>query len=478
MCPSTADVIPQDKRCPFFKEFVFGLCKELSQLIRRDEEFRREPHPVLSGLAPWIFTSELGPDFAREMQRRKERYVANGFDGSRFASQLDSILESDLHLKECCLFDVSLVNYIDLYLGQMLTISFIGPRSDQADRLWEEFERLTYETGRFAQLAYTHLFNFETEDTFEHGGFEVVRLELPQIATILGEPSAKPFLHSPDTGQYFMVRKDRKRSDDWLVRQRIGALELVRAIQYFKDGLMHATYTVPHYEPSWVNSLEKSGLFFLGNPRQQPYRRGTARYRLAKPEVDNLKEWLSVYFSDRVQLKMKDENNGFRQMLLRAGAYYESSLIREAGPERLVDLAIALESMFTPGSARTELTLRIAQSVAQLVGKTAEERLNIFKSTKKLYDRRSSLLHGQYDVIEYARGEFVTDDENESWASIIRKALVRSTVLYLRQDIDKEKFLVELNEAALDNLAAERIRAQSDPQLFMQHWMSHSDVIS
>jgi hypothetical protein len=160
---------------------------------------------------------------------------------------------------------------------------------------------------------------------------------------------------------------------------------------------------------------------------------------------------------------MTKKPSGFGQMLLRSAEYYRSSLSREKAPERLVDLAIALESMFTPSSAHTELTFRISQNVSQLIGEDAPSRIEVSKLVKKLYERRSALLHGQYDYGKFARGEFVSDEELDLWTDVIRKAILRLTVLYFRGETNRETLLEELSYAALDQSFGEKVRLKSNP---------------
>ena len=107
------------------------------------------------------------------------------------------------------------------------------------------------------------------------------------------------------------------------------------------------------------------------------------------------------------------------------------------------------------------------QAVRDLVGEDAPARIEISKLVKKLYDRRSALLHGQYDYAKFARGEFVSDEEVDLWTDLIRKAILRLMVLYFRGETDRETFLGELSSSALDQSLGEKVRLESDPDAFL-----------
>jgi hypothetical protein len=60
---------------------------------------------------------------------------------------------------------------------------------------------------------------------------------------------------------------------------------------------------------------------------------------------------------------------------------------------QLVDTVTAAEAMLAAG-ALTELTFKLSFRVAGLLGRTSEERLQIFGSMKGFYDVRSKTVHG------------------------------------------------------------------------------------
>lgn len=66
---------------------------------------------------------------------------------------------------------------------------------------------------------------------------------------------------------------------------------------------------------------------------------------------------------------------------------------RERDEDRLVDLLIAAESLFLPDEGK-ELSYRLRQRVALLLGTTFKNRLEISDDIKMAYDSRSKVVHG------------------------------------------------------------------------------------
>ena len=342
----------------------------------------------------------------------------------------------------------------------------------EAESDWSDFLGLTYASSL---KRLTHLFNFKTDQApLELGEARIEMLSPHDVADLLGENlSAVSFFHRPAESEYFIVFEEsgwNANPREWLSAKQREANEIVFLFQLFKSGVIHTTYTVPSFSPTWVSTLWSRAISpsYLGMLRSSPYQQGRSPYSLDRKESETLRGWVDFYQSSACKTKLLTKANGFGQMLLRSAEYYRSSLSRERAPERLVDLAIALESMFIPASAHTELTYRISQNASQLIGEEASARIEISKLIKKLYERRSALLHGQYDYGKFARGEFVSDEELDAWTDVVRKAILRLTVLYFRGEIDREKFLADLSVAGLDQSLGEKVRLESHPDALLR----------
>lgn len=246
----------------------------------------------------------------------------------------------------------------------------------------------------------------------------------------------------------------------------VRAERFVDVLKYFKDGIVHIDYAVPHFAPEWVNQTRKWGLLFLGSPRRIPYEGGKRPYHITEDEKAELSRWWSAYQLPTVKMRLENLSNKMRQADLRAAQYYEFSQTQPNAVDRLIGLAIALEAMFSP-TDKQELSYRMSQYASQLLGETSEERAELFKAVKEMYHRRSALMHGTYSVEKYLANQFVTHEECDIWASVIRRCVLRVLTLYLRGWDDRDEFLDSLSRAALDPALAEKLRADSSAQVYL-----------
>jgi hypothetical protein len=463
--------IPTEERCPGLKEWLRTQAQVIGRISAANQQLALEQRSLFLYLCyPWLL--DPGDDAAAGwiLRARREESTRLGFDGLAVKQGLEDILRGDRHLRECCPTPSHLAHYLDVNCISSAGWT-IAAGGDLFDALFQEFAQMTYEQGRFRKFSLSHLFNFVSEEnSMRYGDIRVERLDIGTIATVLGETTFPPFLNPANAGEHFVVREEEGACDDlvgWLAAQTNEAREFARVLQYFKDGMVSIDYTVPHFMPPWVNTIRKWGIFFLGNPRRVPYQRGEKLYRLNREESEQLRRWWRVYTSPLISRRLADVRNELRQALLRAGEYYESSHTRENPIDRLIDLAIALESLFSPGDS-FEYTFRISQTAAQLIGGDDTERERIFRDIKNMYGRRSQLFHGSYDVRAYSEGRFVTYEEVENWASIIRGGVLRFLALYLRNENSRQDVLRRLWEGALNEPKADALRTRSDPASFIR----------
>ena len=396
---------------------------------------------------------------------RKAEFLAAGFNGAEIIVELQDILVRDRHLGDCCLNIGQLAQHLDSNF--ISTAAFwIGITADKGqkvlDDLFNAFSRIIYEQGPFRKIALVHLFNFEAqENRLEFDGFRIERLDAATISKVLGETSIPPFLHPLNVGDFFVVVEETGPCDDvvsWLYQKGEDVGLLTQVLQYFKDGVIHTDYEVPYFSPDWVNQIRKWGIFFIGSPRRMPYENGTKPYHLSREEGSEIQNWWRARLTDRISERLADERNELRQAILRAGEYYELNHTQVKPVDRLIDLAIALEALFSP-SDQGELRFRISQCISQMVGMNPDERKEIYKAIREMYDRRSALVHGSYNVAEYAQGRFVSHTECDVWSSIIRRAVARFLALYLKGENSRDAVLTKLLNGALDPEQAENVRS-------------------
>jgi len=189
---------------------------------------------------------------------------------------------------------------------------------------------------------------------------------------------------------------------------------------------------------------------------------------LEDSETERIRELWDIY--KKIIAPALAKKSAFREMTLRSGDFFESNFGREHAHERLLALAIALEALFSPGDQQ-EMSFRIALYASQLVG-TEENRKAIFQQIREAYNLRSKLVHASYNVDMFARGWFVTHDQIDALSSVVRQALVRFTVLLIRDLYStgdgRRRLHDELSLAVLDPQASESLRRKSDPEVMLE----------
>lgn len=118
--------------------------------------------------------------------------------------------------------------------------------------------------------------------------------------------------------------------------------------------------------------------------------------------------------------------------------YYYRSLNDDKLEERIIDLMISLESLFS--NERDELGLRYSLRTTFLLGVGQEaERPNIFRKVQTLYGKRSKVVHGTEDVdLEYK--------DISTLQGYVREAIKR----LIHIEMSKQTFLRLLDESVYD----------------------------
>jgi hypothetical protein len=468
---STLVTVPINERSSRLKDHLANQAKLIAAILSSHPGLVPETaSPYLFLIFPWIASASDQSQIAVFADRRKA-FEAAGFDGTSVLGTLNQILSEDQHLKECCAGTIQAARCFDLnYIISAVWAIRLNASQFNPDSHFEQFESTIYGAGRFKALSLCHIFNFKSDDAgIKFGDIWVERLDGPTTSKIIGETSPVSFIHPPGTGEYFVISETGAPCDDhikWLIDEKNKAELFLHVLQYFKDGVVHIDYAVPYFLPEWVNQVRKWGIFFIGNPRRVPYQNGQKPYLIVKSEQEPIARWWKAYQKPEIFARISDLQHPMRQAGLRAAEYFELSHTQEKPSDRLISLAIALESLFSPND-QGELTFRMSQSLSQLIGTTEAGRLELFKVVKKFYSKRSKLIHGQYDVKAFLEGRWVTHDECDAWASLIRQAIMRILVLYLRGQNSRDDFLTELSESSLDAAKAETLRAKSDVETFL-----------
>lgn len=100
------------------------------------------------------------------------------------------------------------------------------------------------------------------------------------------------------------------------------------------------------------------------------------------PEIENYKDATQDHFWKKNKVERK----------LRAWGYILLSRSQSQTPLKMMLYTMALESLL--GTSTTELSHRLAERSAIMLGTTLEERTELYTTIKKSYDNRSTIAHG------------------------------------------------------------------------------------
>ena len=140
-------------------------------------------------------------------------------------------------------------------------------------------------------------------------------------------------------------------------------------------------------------------------------------------------------------LLKKENRNKVEEVTLRAVYWGGRATAEQTREESFLFFTVALECLVLPNRNNLELSYRLSQRVAQLLGRNTRERRNLMERTKKLYVIRSKIVHsGHYEVNEEEYAEIYNITK-----STILKLLASQHVRGFSQLDDFENWLKELS---------------------------------
>ena len=140
-------------------------------------------------------------------------------------------------------------------------------------------------------------------------------------------------------------------------------------------------------------------------------------------------------------LLKKENKNKVEEVTLRAAYWGGRATAEQTREESFLFFTVALECLVLPNRDNIELSYRLSQRVAQLLGRNTRERRNLMERTKKLYGIRSDIVHsGRYKVNEEEYAEIYNITK-----STILKLLASQHVRGFSQLDDFENWLKELS---------------------------------
>jgi hypothetical protein len=456
--------VEEGKRSPTLKPFLREVHTALRNLYQSGNAsgFAFTVN-LSSAIYPWLYE---GSTEEYDSNIEKQRFVQVGINGDQLLNQLTTILSEDSHLKLCCVSPYFLATCLDLFYDSFLPDAFTKDVTDEDfDQHFQSFSDVIY-AEPFRAQAYSHIFNFESElGDLHFGELNVIKLSRFDIARLLGEPSPLSSLHPFGAGEHFLYSETKEMIPndwEWAYGELLKAEEFARVLQYSADGTVHLNYTSIYFFPRWVNRVRKNGIFLLGTHRRFAHEQGTRPFVVDSRLYEELLGRFDYYSRPEIAEKFADNRNALGKVIEFAGTYFESSHTQTEDARRLMDLALALEAIFHPNNSG-EITFQISQLAAQFIGRTPEEKKEIFADVKKMYDKRSKLVHGS----SKAQSEgFLDCDQIEKWSSLIRRALLGLIALYLRGETDHKAIVNQIEQSALDPQLGFELRRRSDPDIF------------
>ncbi|MCA9453178.1 MAG: hypothetical protein H6750_08440 [Nitrospiraceae bacterium] len=380
-------------------------------------------------------------------------------------SHLDNILSQDDFLRKCCgdkdklahVFDILFFSRISDAYEPYSLVSLELPNPNLIAEKIKELDSQIYGQGSFEKKAYFHLFNFCADPNYlpqaPYPDWTFEKLGWRAKAQLLGEVGYRSFLSPPGTGDHFLVVTDHEgfeseSLDDWLNRRMNDCLPFLQVLQYAKDAIIDIDYVVPHFNPPWVNQLQRGGLPYLGTPRKDEPSNALWYYMLPYETELIQSIWL---FYKKHEDKILTSQNSLRKAIRIAGAFYEDSHKKINRIEQFANLIIALEALYTP-SDQAEHTFRISQSCAVLLEETLSSRESTFEFLRAMFKKRGKLFHGQYDLSNEDPQSFISDEDLTKLIAIVRISILKFLSLLLNGENNLNDVRKDLERAILDEI--------------------------
>lgn len=256
-----------------------------------------------------------------------------------------------------------------------------------------------------------------------------VRTELPKIHAIVYEACLSKRIYRAD-----------QRNDDGMKWMNVMN-DVITALCVFKDG----GFVVEGF-------LVTSGSIFCAGIQ-----------RLGQRQRYGRDGWLHVKEADAggladiflaLSTKTIKSHDGLGTALCRF--LYASERGREE--DRLVDLLIAAESLFLLKDEKTELSYRLRQRVALLLGTTVEDRLKIAEDIRTAYDCRSKVVHGGREIRKEPLNVITPTIEG-----YLRASLRKAVNLAVSNNTGPKKAWMEWDKMIYEKCGALVTPAEEDP---------------
>jgi len=429
--------------------------------LRQHSAFK--PGSVILGLSFAISLEDTSPDGLDSFHTALRAYFLSddsSFKTKRVRQFLNDLLAVDSHLAACCQTPWGLARAVEI----------LSPVAIQASNLSFYEGGIEIAAGRMLDMMfaseyqreiYIHIYNLATETvplSLPMFSAEVVRLSESDLPRLIGETTFTSALHDPRTGTCFTKFVDRDNLDDNLMFQKCWQVthRIVQLLRYFKYGIVDMDYGGIYYMPVWVNEIRRVGIRIWGIPRKD---RQDTSYTLASADLPRLEAYGRAY--QKLKPLIENVSSSMRQATSFAGNYFEGHNARTKPDEKLIDLVIALEVLFSPGR-EGEMRFRIAKRAALLLGKTADDRALIKEFLVRIYDARSGLVHAGESPFSPTAKKKLSSEDLARLGDYVRQAILRLFILHWRGERDKNNMQALLDRCALDQSSSTSLLSDAD----------------
>lgn len=171
------------------------------------------------------------------------------------------------------------------------------------------------------------------------------------------------------------------------------------------------------------------------SPHQAAYAEG--EYRLSEGDVEELR----TFWSEIKEALVKGKELGALHLAI---SRFESSYLKAEHADKFIDLMISMEALYLKKEEKQELKYRLSQRAALLLEQDREKRIRTRNRIKKLYNKRSEIVHGNLDAASF--------EEVSELKDYVRTSLKKFLMLYCEYTGNIEHFMKCISEK-LDELA-------------------------
>lgn len=317
----------------------------------------------------------------------------------------------------------TLPKFLTRYLSKKNEISF---EEDVFDKTYKEFESyLTADSITYRGVAV--LAGFEMSS-------ELIELEDDLSIRSINESEKgrlRPFLYSQrvqSAGADYVIEKEYE-------VDKFGEDKIELAKETFENVLLALRLFPESGDVTYPGMLTKPiSPFHVDQNRsrgQSLIRFFNSKYKLAEEQEEEFLEYW-----DKISGQLNEPTESYRIAIDK----FSNSFTRSNENDRLLDSVIALEAMYLKSGEAQEMSYRLSQRGALLLGDSKKEAEDIKNTLKRSYNKRSSLVHGSSTNIGH--------DSIVSLHKLTRESL--STFLELNHEgRDHEDVLKRLDEEAI-----------------------------